>query len=116
MENKKVRGGKIYTVELNIKNPLEIKDFPGVHYDRFYAFVLRDKKLISQEEMEYITLEDNHNELRKKLLTKLNDLGIDGFVYKNRYEDKGNLSYVITDPKQAKIVNVQEVIIEMDDH
>jgi hypothetical protein len=112
MDYKKVKNGKVYKVELNITNPLEIKDFPGSHYDRFYAFTLRDKKLISQGEMEYITTEENPQELRKRLLSKLSDLGIDGFVYKNRYEDKGNLSYVIVDPRQAKIVDVQEVALE----
>lgn len=111
MDYKKVKNGKVYKVELNINNPLTIKDFPGVHYDRLYAFELRDKKLISQEEMEYITTEQDPQELRKRLLDKLRDLGIDGFVYKNRYEDKGNLSYVIVDPRQAKIVNVQEVAL-----
>jgi hypothetical protein len=112
MNYKKVKNGKVYKVELNITNPLEIKDFPGSHYDRFYAFALRDKKLISQEEMEFITTENNPQELRKRLLSKLSDLGIDGFVYKNRYEDKGNLSYIIVDPRQAKIVDVQEVALE----
>lgn len=111
MDYKKVKNGKVYKVELNINNPLTIKDFPGVHYDRLYAFELRDKKLISQEEMEYITTEQDPQELRKRLLAKLRDLGIDGFVYKNRYEDKGNLSYVIVDPKQAKIVDVEEVAL-----
>jgi hypothetical protein len=112
LEFKKNKSGKIYKVELDIKNPLTIKDFPGVHYDRLYAFELRDKKFISQEEMQYITFEKDPAELRKRLISKLKDLGIDGFVYKNRYEDKGNLSYVIIDPSQAKIVDVQEVVLE----
>lgn len=112
MNYKKVKNGKVYKVEININNPLEIKDFPGTHYDRFYAFTLKDKKLISQDEMEYITTEENPQELRKRLLSKLNDLGIDGFIYKNRYEDKGNLSYVIVDPSQAKIVGVEEATLK----
>ncbi len=112
MDYKKVKNGKIYKVQIDIKNPLTIKDFPGVHYDRLYAFELRDKKLISQEEMEFITTEQDPQELRKRLLDKLRDLGIDGFVYKNRYEDKGHLSYVITDPSQAKIVDVEEVLLK----
>lgn len=111
LNNKKVKNGKIYKVELNIKNPLTIKDFPGVHYDRLYAFELKDKKLVSQEEMEYITFAQDPLELRKRLLDKLRDLGIDGFVYKNRYEDKESLSYIIVNPAQAKIVDVQEVPI-----
>ena len=113
MEYKKIKDGKIYKVDLNIKNPLTIKDFPGIHYDRLYAFELRDKKLISQKEMEAITTIDDKAELRNALLTKLNELGIDGFVYKNKYEDKGNISYVIVDPSQVKVLSVEPAAEEV---
>jgi predicted nucleotidyltransferase len=113
MEYKKIKDGKIYKVDLDIKNPLTIKDFPGIHYDRLYAFELRDKKLISQKEMEAITTIEDKQELRKALLTKLNELGIDGFVYKNKYEDKGNLSYVIVDPSQVKVLSVEPAAEEV---
>lgn len=113
MTYKKIKDGKIYKVDLNIKNPLTIKDFPGIHYDRLYAFELRDKKLISQKEMEAITTIDDKAELRKALLTKLKELGIDGFVYKNKYEDKGNLSYVIVDPSQVKVLSVEPAAEEV---
>jgi hypothetical protein len=113
MEYKKIKDGKIYKVDLNIKNPLQIKDFPGIHYDRLYAFELRDKKLISQKEMEAITTIDDKTELRKALLAKLKELGIDGFVYKNKYEDKGNISYVIVDPSQVKVLNVEPATEEV---
>jgi ADP-Ribosyltransferase in polyvalent proteins len=113
MEYKKIKDGKIYKVDLNIKNPLTIKDFPGIHYDRLYAFELRDKKLISQKEMEAITTIDDKAELRKALLTKLKELGIDGFVYKNKYEDKGNISYVIVDPSQVKVLSVEPAAEEV---
>jgi guanosine-3',5'-bis(diphosphate) 3'-pyrophosphohydrolase len=113
MTYKKIKDGKIYKVDLNIKNPLTIKDFPGIHYDRLYAFELRDKKLISQKEMEAITTIDDKAELRKALLTKLKELGIDGFVYKNRYEDKGNISYVIVDPSQVKVLSVEPAAEEV---
>jgi hypothetical protein len=113
MTYKKIKDGKIYKVDLDIKNPLTIKDFPGIHYDRLYAFELRDKKLISQKEMEAITTIDDKVELRKALLTKLKELGIDGFVYKNRYEDKGNLSYVIVDPSQVKVLSVEPAAEEV---
>ena len=113
MEYKKIKDGKIYKVDLNINNPLQIKDFPGIHYDRLYAFELKNKKLISQEEMEAITFIQDKAELRKALLTKLKELGIDGFVYKNRYEDKGNLSYVIVDPSQVKVLSVEPAAEEV---
>lgn len=113
MTYKKIKDGKIYKVDLDIKNPLTIKDFPGIHYDRLYAFELRDKKLISQKEMEAITTIDDKAELRKALLAKLKELGIDGFVYKNKYEDKGNLSYVIVDPSQVKVLSVEPAAEEV---
>jgi hypothetical protein len=113
MTYKKIKDGKIYKVDLNIKNPLTIKDFPGIHYDRLYAFELKNKKLISQEEMEAITFIQDKAELRKALLAKLKELGIDGFVYKNRYEDKGNISYVIVDPSQVKVLSVEPAAEEV---
>jgi hypothetical protein len=113
MTYKKIKDGKIYKVDLDIKNPLTIKDFPGIHYDRLYAFELRDKKLISQKEMEAITTIDDKAELRKALLTKLKELGIDGFVYKNKYEDKGNISYVVVDPNQVKVLSVEPAAEEV---
>jgi hypothetical protein len=113
MTYKKIKDGKIYKVDLDIKNPLTIKDFPGIHYDRLYAFELKNKKLISQEEMEAITFIQDKAELRKALLAKLKELGIDGFVYKNRYEDKGNISYVIVDPSQVKVLSVEPAAEEM---
>lgn len=106
MDYKKNANGKIYKVQLDIRNPFTIKDFPGIHYDRVYAFELRDKKKISQEEMEKITMLQNPAQLRAALLAKVKELGYDGFVYKNRYEDKGNISYVILDPSQVKVLEV----------
>ena len=47
MDYKKNKSGKIYKVQLDIRNPFTIKDFAGNHYDRVYAFELRDKQRIS---------------------------------------------------------------------
>ena len=106
MDYKKNANGKIYKVQLDIRNPFTIKDFPGIHYDRVYAFELRDKKKISQEEMEKITMLQDPVQLRTALLAKVRELGYDGFVYKNRSEDKGNISYVILDPSQVKVLEM----------
>ena len=106
MDYKKNANGKVYKVQLDIRNPFTIKDFAGNHYDRVYAFDLRDKKKISQEEMEKITMLQDPVQLRAALLDKVRELGYDGFVYKNRYEDKGNISYVILDPSQVKVLEV----------
>lgn len=109
MDYKKNANGKIYKVQLDIRNPFTIKDFPGIHYDRVYAFELRDKKKLSQEDMAAITTLDDPAQLRAALLAKVKELGYDGFVYKNRYEDKGNISYVILDPSQVKVLEVISV-------
>jgi hypothetical protein len=106
MDYKKNANGKVYKVQLDIRNPFTIKDFPGIHYDRVYAFELRDKKKLSQEDMAAITTLDDPAQLRAALLAKVKELGYDGFVYKNRYEDKGNISYVILDPSQVKVLEV----------
>lgn len=106
MDYKKNANGKIYKVQLDIRNPFTVKDFAGNHYDRVYAFDLRDKKKISQEEMEKITMLQDPAQLRAALLAKVKELGHDGFVYKNRYEDKGNISYVVLDPSQVKVLEV----------
>ena len=106
MDYKKNANGKIYKVQLDIRNPFTIKDFPGIHYDRVYAFELRDKKKLSQEDMAAITMLQDPAQLRAALLAKVKELGYDGFVYKNRYEDKGNISYVILDPSQVKVLEV----------
>jgi hypothetical protein len=106
MDYKKNANGKIYKVQLDIRNPFTIKDFPGIHYDRVYAFELRDKKKLSQEDMAAITTLDDPAQLRAALLAKVKELGYDGFVYKNRYEDKGNISYVILDPSQVKVLEI----------
>ena len=109
MDYKKNANGKIYKVQLDIRNPFTIKDFPGIHYDRVYAFELRDKKKLSQEDMAAITTLEDPVQLRAALLAKVKELGYDGFVYKNRYEDKGNISYVILDPSQVKVLEVISV-------
>lgn len=106
MDYKKNANGKIYKVQLDIRNPFTVKDFAGNHYDRVYAFGLRDKKKISQEEMEKITMLQDPAQLRAALLAKVRELGYDGFVYKNRYEDKGNISYVVLDSSQVKVLEI----------
>jgi len=71
MDYKKNANGKIYKVQLDIRNPFTIKDFPGIHYDRVYAFELRDKKKLSQEDMAAITTLDDPAQLRAALLAKV---------------------------------------------
>lgn len=131
MQFKKYKDGKIYKVDLNIKNPLTIKDFPGVHSPTQFAFELNRLKLISQQEMLSVTdsadiqtktktgipFDQAYAEHTAKgaaaLLRLMKKLGYDGFVYKNRYEDKGNISYVILDPRQVKILSVEPVTDEI---
>ena len=106
MAYKKING-KIYQVDLDIKNPAVIKDFPGVHTPTQFAFALKNAKIINQDEMMSVTGFMGDNEKATPALIKLlQSKGYDGLAYKNRYEDKGHVSYVILDPSQAKIIDI----------
>ena len=105
MAYKKING-KIYQVELDIKNPAVIKDFAGVHAPTQFAFALKNAGIIDQDEMMTVTTLAGKPEKQTPILVKLlTSKGYDGLAYKNRYEDKGHVSYVILDPSQAKIVD-----------
>jgi len=99
--------GRIYQVTLDIKNPFVAKDFAGVHSPTHFAFDLKDRKLISQEEMEAITSLAGEPGQVPALVKKLRELGFDSIAYKNKYEDKGSTSYVILDP--AQVISVKPV-------
>ena len=99
--------GRIYKVVLDIKNPFVAKDFAGVHSPTHFAFDLRDRKLISQEEMLKITTLSGDPRQAPALIKKLRELGFDSIAYKNKHEDKGSTSYVILDPSQ--VVSVKSV-------
>jgi hypothetical protein len=111
MAYKKI-GGNVYEVDLDIKNPAVIKDAAVQHSATQLAFALKDAKIFSQEEMTSVStvhkLKGNYDANEKvatdNLIKLLKSKGYDGLAYKNRYEDKGHISYVILDPKQAKIV------------
>lgn len=98
--------GKIYKVELDINNPAIIKDFAGVHSPRLFSFALKNANILSRDEMLSISLGDEDNSIKAaKLIKLLKSKGYDGIAYKNRYEDRGHISYVILDPNQARIVD-----------
>ena len=80
--------GRIYQVTLDIKNPFVVKDFAGVHSPTHFAFDLRNRGLISQEEMLAITELAGEPSQVPALVKKLRELGFDSIAYKNKYEDK----------------------------
>lgn len=105
MSYKKIKG-KIYQVELYINNPAVIKDFAGIHSPTQFAFALKHAKIISQDEMMTVTrLAGQPEEQTPILVDLIRSKGYDSIAYKNRYEDKGHISYVILDPSQAKIID-----------
>ena len=120
----------IYSVDLNIKNPLMIRDYANVqHSAGIYAAALKDKKIIDQDIMVRIRSNnpfsdvdsDQSTEEKSKLWPKyeknnlatikkiLKSKGYDGLVYKNAAEDKGSLSYVILDPNQVRITGKKQI-------
>ena len=106
MAYKKIKG-KIYQVELDINNPAVIKDFAGVHAPTQFAFALKRAKIISEDEMLTVTTLAGQPEKQTPILVDLiSSKGYDGLAYRNRYEDKGHISYVILDPSQVKIIDI----------
>jgi hypothetical protein len=101
------RPGRIYQVALDIKRPFRVRDFAGIHSPTHFAFDLRQAGLIDQEEMLAITRLAGEAGQSQALIRKLQDLGFDGMVYRNKYEDPGSESYVITDPNQ--VVSVKPI-------
>ena len=93
--------GRIYQVALDIKRPFRVRDFAGIHSPTHFAFDLRQAGLIDQEEMLAITRLAGEDGQAQALIRKLQDLGFDSMVYRNKYEDPGSESYVITDPSQV---------------
>jgi hypothetical protein len=106
---KKLKNGKVYQVELDINNPALIKDFSGVHAPTQFAFALKRAKIISEDEMLTVTTLAGQPEKQTPILVRLlKSKGYDAIAYKNRYEDRGHISYVILDPNQAKIIDIVE--------
>lgn len=102
---KKLKNGRVYRVELDIKNPAIIKDFPGVHAPTQFAFALNDAKIFDYDEMYSVSQHAGKPEIQIPILIKLlKSKGYDGIAYKNRYEDRGHTSYVILDSNQANVV------------
>lgn len=99
--------GHIYEVVLDIKNPFIAKDFAGVHSPTHFVFDLKNKGLISQEELSAINKHIGTPKQAELLIKKLRELGFDSIAYKNKYEDKGSTSYVILDPTQ--VVSVRPI-------
>lgn len=113
----------VYKIDLNIHKPAIIKDAAVQHDSTQYAFALKDAKIFTQDEMTSITtnratmpgkwdqtLYDQKEAENLQILNKmLRDKGYDGLAYKNKYEDKGQMSYVILDPKQAKITGKETI-------
>ena len=101
--------GRIYQVTLDIKRPFRVRDFAGIHSPTHFAFDLRQAGLIDQEEMLAITRLAGEAGQAQALIRKLRDLGFDGMIYRNKYEDPGSESYVITDPSQVISVRPADV-------
>lgn len=96
-----------YSVRLKIKKSAEVKD-RGEHYPEGIASDLRMGGHISHEEMTAFRKSlkglPNSQHNQSQLLSLLKSKGIDALHYKNKIEDPGSKSYIITDPKQVRIL------------
>lgn len=106
-------------VDLNIQNPLRIRDHGGNH-DSILEYLILTREVNGINDREYQALQDIYNhysnveygrkikgydlaeeKTREALIKNLRSKGYDGFVYENRAEDAGKDSYVIFDSSQV---------------
>ncbi|PLX71828.1 MAG: hypothetical protein C0602_00210 [Denitrovibrio sp.] len=94
-----------YKVFLNIKKPIEIHDDTLLENAKDLAMALSksksDKKILTMNQLNeiYYSSEKRAEEI---LFQALDAKGYDGFVYKNRVEDMGSISYVPLRANQIK--------------
>ena len=99
------RGSRTYPVYLSIKNPLRVTDFAATNEATLLSEILSAQRRggyleINVDDIDDVTAVGTYDAVRKA--------GYDGLVYKNEFEDRGEDSYVIFDPSQAKsIFNVR---------
>lgn len=99
------RGSRTYPVYLSIKNPLRVTDFAATNEATLLSEIMSAQRRggyleINVDDIDDVTAAGTYDAVRKA--------GYDGLVYKNEFEDRGEDSYVIFDPSQAKsIFNVR---------
>lgn len=106
-----------YTVRLKIKKSAEVKD-RGEHHPEGIASDLKAGGHINQEELSAFRKKmkglPNSNSNQAHLLDLLKSKGIDTLHYQNKIEDQGSKSYIITDPKQVRILRKGKSAINAD--
>ena len=88
----KKHNGKLYSVKLNIKNPLKVTDAEASDEASLLNSIVRGK---------YPDI-DPSAARKNGVISACEQAGYDGLVYKNRMEDRGKYSWVIFSPDQVQ--------------
>lgn len=92
-------GSRTYPVYLSIKNPLRVTDAMASDEASMLGALIQ----LQRERGEYMDI-DIDVARSEGAYEAVRRAGYDGLVYENRIEDKGNDSWVIFDPNQAKSI------------
>lgn len=109
LESVKGKGkAKIISVELTLKNPLEVKDTVGTQEDVVdWVWQAVEKGVVTEEEAiaieNTVTKEGEIEKAEADFVELLKSKGYDGLKYINQTEDKGSVSYVVFDSKQVDL-------------
>jgi len=100
---------RIISVELTLKNPLEVKDTVGVQEDVVdWIWQAEEKGIVTEKEAVVIddiaTKTGEIEEAEKAFVKLLKSKGYDSLKYINETEDKGSVSYIIFNSEQVKPV------------
>lgn len=97
------RFGEVFPFHLFLKNPIRLPDMGTWHYQSVMRELRKQGVAISEEEYDTVfNAFDNNQALRDLMLSK----GIDGVVYKNEAEGKGD-SYIAFSNEQIRHVAAQ---------
>lgn len=88
-------GSKLIEANLNIKNPLKLKDLGSWYGDDVI-------KMVNDILGSKLNPSANDRAIRRAI----QDKGFDSVVYENNIEGDG-VSYIVFDPSQIKIINIQ---------
>jgi len=98
--------GKVESVSVTVKNPLEMRDMDGGWSFMETARALLDKNNLGITKEWVKEIRDNESltekERQQKLIDKIKEAGYDGIIYKNEVEDKGKMSVIAFDKSQIK--------------
>lgn len=105
--------GKFYPLFVSMQNPLPIEDFGQHDLGKYYFEIQKAFEqqgiTLTEEDLAFFnpSTKNYEGEYTPKLKELLNKYGYDGFIYNNLFEDFGEISYIIVNKADMKLVSAK---------